>query len=252
MADQEELLKKRLLELAQKSYQSNCYVFTGFLNEMEQDCFYRIEKQINYVHYTMSGGFPGAERVMIRFGNPEEFGYEEDFPIQCIKAEPLMQKFADTFTHRDFLGAIMNLGIERSEVGDIVLKENRAYIFVSSKMASFIMEQLDQVKHTHIRCMLTEGEVTELARKLQKEEIQASSERLDGVVAKVYKMSRNACLELFRTQKIFVNGRLMENNSYALKEEDTVSVRGYGKFIYCGVSYITKKGKQNIVIERYV
>ena len=76
------------------------------------------------------GGAAGAERVMIRFGDEESLGYEQPFPIAIIKAEPVSPKFAEKLTHRDFLGAILNLGIERSTVGDIIVRESTAYFFV--------------------------------------------------------------------------------------------------------------------------
>ena len=69
-----------------------------------------------------------------------------------------------------------------------------------------------------------------------------SSELIDGVIAKLYQMSRSTSIEHFRLKKVFVNGRLCENNSAILKADDVITVRGYGKFIYRGVSYTNKKG----------
>ena len=62
------------------------YTFTHFLSLAEQDEFYTIEPELRYAGITVSGGCDGTERQMIRFGNPEEFGYEEAFPISCITA----------------------------------------------------------------------------------------------------------------------------------------------------------------------
>ena len=107
--DTEELLKKRFRELARKCYQQNQYTFTGFLSLADLSCFYETEKEISYVPYTIWGGSDLCERVMIRFGSEEELGYEEEFPIVCIEVKPLAAKFADELTHRDFLGALMNL-----------------------------------------------------------------------------------------------------------------------------------------------
>ncbi len=251
MTSEEELQKKRFIELADRSYQNGSYEFTGFLNENEISLFFELERELSYAGYQLEGGYAGADRRVLRFGNSEELGYEEPFPICCLKVEPLIQKFSDTFTHRDFLGAIMNLGVERSNIGDIVLRDNCAYVFVLDKMADYLMEQLNQVKHTHVSVKRFEETLTEFEKSRSIEEIQCSSERLDGVIAKVYRLSRNESLQLFRSQKIFVNGRQMENNSYLPKENDTISVRGYGKFNFCKVTGVTKKGKQNIRIERF-
>lgn len=146
----------------------------------------------------------------------------------------------------------MNLGIERSEVGDIVVQDKKAYLFASEKMAPYICENLDKVKHTYVRCLVTEELPREAQVHTENMVLQVSSERVDAVASKVFRLSRSEILDYFRTRKVFVNGRLCENNSYYLKEADTVSVRGYGKFRFSGVLSLSRKGKQNVLIEKYV
>ena len=75
--------------------------------------------------------------------------------------------------------------------------------------------------------------------------------RLDGLVAEIYHLSRSQSLTLFREKRVFVNGRLMENNSRSCKPGEVVNVRGFGKFIYDGIGYTTKKGKQRVRIRIY-
>lgn len=245
------LLKKHLLDLANQSYQNNMFTFTGFLSLHEQQLLTEVQKEIGSVSVTLYGGNTECERVMARFGNPEELGYEEEFPICCMKIEPLIEKFADALTHRDFLGAIMNLGIERSTVGDIFVQGKSAYVYCNIKMAEYFLEELDKVRHTNVKCRIVE-DVKELPTSEPiSQEILVSSVRVDGVIAKVYNVSRTSSLELFRTGRIFVNGKLMENNSYMLKEGDSVTARGFGKFNYIRQIYVTKKDKLRILIERY-
>ena len=239
-------LKKRIAELAQKSYEHNIYTYTGFLNMAEQDVFYGMLQEIKGTAYELFGGRTDCERQMLRFGSREALGYEEEFPIVCLAVHPLMEKFADHMTHRDFLGAVMNLGIDRSAVGDILLEGKSAYLFCTDKIASYIIENLDKVKHTSVKCMAVDA-VAELPVK-EPEEIRftVASERADGIIAKVYHLSRNQSLALFRERKIYINGRLNENNSYAMKDGDMVSVRGYGRFAYHGADHGTKKGKWSV------
>lgn len=246
-----ELLKKRLTELAEKSYRNNQYVFTNFLNLAEMNAFYEIQREISYVPYTAFGGADRCERLMLRFGSEELFGYEEPFPIRCIQAEPLIEKFADDFSHRDFLGAIMNLGIEREVVGDISIRGKCAYIFCTEKMASYIAENLVQVKHTSMRCKVLEETPEVLKPVLVPKEITAASERIDAVIGKLCNLSRSQSVLAFREKKVFVNGRQCENNSYFLKPGDTVSLRGFGKFVYEGIKYETKKGKLCVEVSIY-
>lgn len=236
-------LKKRFLELGEKSYQQNIYIFSGFLGMREQDVFWQAAQAMKHVPFSLFGGTEGCERVMVRFGSREELGYEEEFPIVCICIQPLLEKFAESLTHRDFLGALMNLGIERSTLGDIYVHGKTAYLFATFTIFPFILEHLEKVRHTNVKCSIVEEVPEMILGEAKEEEHLSASERIDGIIAKLYNMSRNQSLELFRTKKVFINGRLNENNSCNLKRGDVVSVRGYGRFTYEGIERETKKGK---------
>ena len=252
MDAEETLFKKRLTELANKAYTNSQYLFTGFLSMSELDIYYQIEREISYVPVTMFGGTKDCERVMLRFGSEELCGYEEPFPITCIEIAPMLEKFGELLSHRDYLGALMNLGIERSTLGDIIIVEKTAYLFCTEKMAPYILDNLDQVRHTHVRFKIAEHVPDSTITKIERKSCLVSSERADSVIAKLYNMSRSQGVELFRAKKVFINGRLNENNSGMLKSGDRVSVRGYGKFIYQGTAYETKKGKLSVEVDVYV
>lgn len=249
---EEDELKRHILDLANRCYQQNQYTYSGFLNAGEQALLFEMEQDISFVPWTLDGGGEDCERRMLRFGSVEMLGYEDAFPISCLIVKPLIQKFADVLTHRDFLGALMNLGIERDVLGDIIVKDNVGYVFCEDALAAFLQEHLDKVKHTSVLCEIAK-ECPEGARPdFQEEELVVSSNRCDAIVAKVCKLSRSQSIELFRAKKVFVNGRQYENNSGVLKSEDIVSVRGYGKFIFCGFLNETKKGRIRIGVKRYV
>ena len=95
MTQDTELLKKRFLELANKSYNASIFTFTDFLGLNEQSAFTEIKKELRGIKYQAFGGAEGAERIMIRFGDEDELGYPLPFPISIIKAEPVSQKYAD-------------------------------------------------------------------------------------------------------------------------------------------------------------
>ena len=236
-------LRNRLRELADKAFHQNMFTFTGFLGLSEQDIFWRMESELKHAGYTLYGGCEGADRQVLRFGNADELGYEVPFPIACIHIKPVAAKFAEQLSHRDFLGALMNLGMERSVVGDIKVGGKEAYLFCLDSIADYICSNLEQVKHTHVSCSVAE-DYEELAQEEPEIcSVQVSSMRIDAVIAKIYHKSRSECLELFRTGKVFVDGRLCENNSRVLKAGETVNARGYGKFIVNGEAGTTRKGK---------
>lgn len=252
MTDDTELLKKRFSELARKSFNAGIFTFTDFLGLAEQSAFSEIKKELRGVKYEAFGGAEGAERVMIRFGSAEELGYELPFPISIIKAEPVSQKYADKLTHRDFLGAILNLGIERDTLGDIVIIDNVGYIFAKEDIASYVSDSLTKVKRTDMKvCIVDSIPEGELYRTEQKT-VQVSGERLDAVIAKVFSLSREDAQSLFKKRLVFADGRQIDSPSYTPKENEKISVRGHGRFIYIGTQSLSKKGKLNLVVKRYI
>ena len=124
MSDEGELIKKRLIELHERAERSSYYTYTDFLGLMEQSL---LVEALGFAKYKAFGGAVGAERVVVRFGNEEDIGYDEPFPISILKITPKSQKFADKLSHRDFLGSLMNLGIERRCLGDIAIIDNAIY-----------------------------------------------------------------------------------------------------------------------------
>lgn len=252
MPTEEELRQmKRFAELAEKSYQQNIYLFTGFLGLGEQTLFYRAAPQFSHVSYTLFGGHPSCERLMVRFGDVEQMGYEGEYPIACVRIRPSAPKFAEALTHRDYLGALINLGIERSVIGDIFTAEKAAFVYCQDNMSGYICENLTRVKHTAVICELAETVPEEALPHLTEKTENVASERLDVILAAVYHLSRSQCIELFRSGRVFVNGCLYENNSGKPKQGDIVSLRGYGRFVYDGVVYETKKGRFAVKVEVY-
>ena len=229
MADDREIEQqtiRRYRELAERARQSGVYTYTSFHSPAGAALAYRAAEEREI---TMWGGAESCERVVIRFGDPQEIAYEEAFPIRILHVEPKQVKYAETLTHRDFLGAILNLGIERDVIGDIFVSDSAAYFFVLEEMADYVMNGLDRVKHTAMKCSLAEEVPADRLPKRCEETVTVSSPRLDAILAKVYHLSRGEAKDLFDAEKVFVNGRLCKNPETVLKEGSSISARGYGK-----------------------
>lgn len=246
----DEIFINHLKDLSLRSEQNSRYTFTQFLSLDEQSTLKELHR--NLYTYTLFGGIDGAERVVARFGNAEEFGYEESFPIICLKAEPVLKKFADQLCHRDFLGALMNLGIERKYIGDIILKESSAYIFIIDKMADYIMENLTKVRHTVIKVSPCDELPEDCTFSLESVSLPVTSLRLDCIIAACYSLSRSQCNELFAAKKVFVNGKLTENISHTAREGDIISLRGFGRFIFTSVGGTSKKGRTYVNLDKFI
>lgn len=252
MSDEGELLKKRFTELAGKSYNAGIFTFTDFLGLAEQAEFEAVKSKIGGCPYTVFGGARGAERVMIRFGSEDEMGYEVPFPISTLRISPKDKKFAEKLTHRDFLGAILNLGIERDCLGDIVIRDNEAYLFAKEGIADYIKSELFRVRRTEVTVSVSDTLIEGELYKTERKRIQANGERLDAVIAKVFCLSREDAQNLFSKKLVFASGRGIESVSYIPRKDEVISVRGYGRFIYLGYETLSKKGKLNIEVELYI
>ncbi len=248
----DDIIKKRFEELAERAYAENRFLFTDFLDMSQLACFYDMERDLSYAGTLISGGSDGCERCMIRFGSPDSTGYDEAFPICILRISPLQKKFSEALTHRDFLGSLIGLGLERTKLGDIVVGDNEAYVFVSDSIVEYIIETLDKVKHTSVKVEKCEEIPENLAPKLQEESLIVSSNRLDAIIAKVYNISRDTAVRCISEGKVSINGREMTGNAKGLKPGDIVSVRGKGKFIFESEGGTTRKDKLYISIKRYV
>ena len=238
---------RRFEEMAERAYVTGRCLFTDFLSLDEVDLLLQCQSELEYAGLALFGGTDGCERVMARFGERED-----PFPIYCLKAEPAQQKFADTLTHRDLLGAMMNLDIARDTLGDIYLRDNVGYIFCKDSVAPILLEELTKARHTTLRCAIC-GELPEgLCTRTEEKLIQVASLRADVLVAGMFKLSREESLELFRRGLVFIDGRRTENNSGTVSENSVISVRHQGKFRYLGVASTSRKGKLNVKVALYV
>lgn len=242
--ENETLLKKRLAELSHRAFERGYTTYSTFLNLQEISILKSLKLESKYILF---GGYENADRCVASFSNDEVYSY----PIVCIKIEPLQQKFSDKLTHRDFLGALMNLGIEREMLGDIKIINNEGYLFCLDKISQYIVDNLSSIKHTSVKCKIID-DIPELFNQLpDEEEYIVSSLRIDTVVSAVFKMSRNSASQLINQEKIFINSKTVYKDSVQLKEGDVVSVRGYGKFIYSQTVNETRKHKMVVAIRLY-
>lgn len=250
---EEQILKRRLLDLANTAYRRGICIFSDFLNLNEQNIFYSLKNDIPRIKYFAYGGFSDAERKVLCFcGNDnitEDMNME--YPIACIKVVPINQKFSDSLNHRDFLGAVLNLGLDRSKIGDILINENEGYLFVHMQISEFITDQLIKVKHTNVNCKQIECEDFHYEPKFAEITGTVSSVRLDSILSVAFHSSRSSLTGLIEGGKVSVGGKIITSNSYTLKENDVISVRGYGKFIFVGTSYQTKKGRYSVKVLLY-
>ena len=262
-----DFLAGRVRDLATRAYMNNFVTHTDFLSVSEIAMFHQMlsaEGVSNNVHeycgakYVIYGGFDEAERAMICF--LPDYMDEETFLMMeksessvcsCVRIRPINKKFADELNHRDYLGSLMNLGIERNRIGDIRTDQTKAFVFVMNDVADLICNELFRVKHTTVRCKKVKATECDIVPEYQEIEGTVSSERLDAVLALVYKLSRSKAHDLVEAESVFVDGKTAYSAGYDLKPGARVSVRGYGKFVYDGVQKETRRGRLSIKLKKY-
>lgn len=247
--NEQELCKKKLIDLSRQANRKGIVLFSDFLNLNELNIYHQNEKFFE-TKTEASGGVPFAERQIIAF-IPDALYYEWQFPIAYLEIVPSYPKFAEKLGHRDILGSMMNLGVDRSKLGDIIICEDKYFLICEESMAPYFMENLDKIRHTVVKLSPVSADALEQQQKFEEKDGIITSNRLDNMIACVYKFSRSQALEFFKAEKVFVNGKCVQNPSYRCREADIISVRGYGRFIFEREMGETNKGRMKVRYKIY-
>ena len=251
MTREEQQLEKHFRDLARTAYQRGIAVFSDFLNLNELNIFQSLRGEFSYLETETFGGYELAERQIAVF-RPEAPVFYADYPVKCLKIIPLNAKFAEDLNHRDYLGAVLNLGIDRACLGDILVEEDAAYLFCLERMADFIRDNLIRIRHTSVYVEQVEAENFHYEPKYKEVSGTVASVRLDKLLALAFNASRSSLTGLIEGGKVFVNGKLVTSNGYEPKEGDLISVRGMGRFRFRETGGQSKKGREYVILWRYI
>ncbi len=248
--ERSEELYRHLTDLYRRAEQRNAPVFSTFLSPAEQEDFRR-DPPKGGIRFSFEGGFPDAERRILVCGSEEDLGFRPEPPLRFLRFSPVSDKYSEELTHRDYLGAILSLGIERNLVGDLLIRENRAAV-VCLEQAVPLLLSLKEVRRTRVTGEECGPDLPEFTPVFREISVNIASERLDILVAAFCGLSRNHAAPLFPAGRVLINGRPETGPGKKIREGSVISVRGFGKFIYDGVSGESKKGRLFAVIRKYV
>ena len=113
------------------------------------------------------------------------------------------------------------------------------------------MDELTRVRHTPVSTGIIESQEFNYTPEYQEIKSTVASVRLDSLLSLAFPLSRSKMTRLIEGAKVYVNGKLITTNSYHVKENDIISVRGMGKFAYRGILSATKKGRYYVTIHKY-
>ena len=231
-----DFLIEHLHDLAEESFEKGT-AFSSFLSLDEQHLFVMHRIEFSYVPY----GFNHEEDYLRRM---LFFGEKKSFPLTVLKA-----KVENTLSHRDVLGAYMNLGLDRSTLGNIKVTEKEVFIEVLEHVAPLVMREFTSIRREKVNFSFYDGEV-DFRPRMKEVEIISSTNRLDGILSSLYKLSRQDAKDLVDKGKVLVLGKTAKN-TLSLEEGDVVSVRGFGKFLFEGLLRETKKERQVLLVYEF-
>lgn len=227
-------------ELRQKS------AFSDFLDPLRCSKFSALLAKDFNISLFSFGGYDKAERKMIGFFSDESISVS-DFPIEALEIS-YNSRFSKSPTHRDYLGSLIGLGIERTKIGDILPEEGSATVFVNTSISGYIIANLETVGRVKVKVAAKEFEKTQQKEEEKIIRFTVASLRLDVLVSAAFHISRGKAAELIKAEKVFVNWVSVTNASKNLKEGDMITLRGYGRMKLQEVIAETKKGRLAVSI----
>lgn len=232
-----DLLLARLDDLTDSVYHTDTPKFLGFLSAEESVLVSKRFKNQN-VKFSLFGGFDGALRVMLCC--KPDWCDEPSYPITALTVD-----FPPSFqlSHRDFLGSVLGLGLKREAVGDILIEQGRAVLFLSQDIAKYVMDNLTKVGRCGVK--ISEGFCLPLPQValMRENSVTVASLRLDCVVSAISNCSRNTAAEFIESGLVSVNSVISQKSTKAIQCGDIISVRHKGKFAIVSCESVTKKGR---------
>lgn len=250
---EERILLARVLDKMQLAGERGVPAVTPFLSPHERDGVERLIREMGSPRHRFTGGIDQAERCVCAFLPDwmEEFPSDgEDAPMTALRA---VWSGGTALTHRDFLGALMGMGITREKVGDILVGQGSCDMIVLKEIAPFLLQSMDSAG----RCRLSLSEVplSEVQQppcKVVQRRDTVASLRLDAVMSSGMGISRGKAADLISAGRVTLNWRECTRPDKPVAEGDTISCRGLGKCVLKEVGGESKKGRILIGMERYL
>jgi len=264
MDKQSHIIIERIKDLIYSTEQKHQVSTTQFLDLNQQSISSALLKETHTQHLYY-GGYPLAERRCLVLlpsymdlidwqdnNKLAEFELSEHNPITILKITFDTKFQSKALTHRDYLGALINLGIERQVIGDILTEDDLAYVFVLKHIADYIVTSLVKVNRYFVSVEAITAinkNITEPKFELRQGTVQ--SIRIDSILTCAFHISRTAVTEYISSGKVFINYKLVSKNSASLKEGDFITLRGVGKCKLIIIGTQTKKNRYHVTFHLY-
>ena len=254
-AEEEKYILANILDRYSQCEGHNIAVCSVFLSS---GTLTRAVEMLNSEHipHDIYGGYEESERNVICF-LPDYYTIEDIssspaiLDICCLEVKKDKFFKAVSLNHRDYLGALLNLGIERDVIGDIVINGDCAYIVCFKTAAEYIKDNLTRVGRCKVEVVILDNFDLKSNISIEEGMCNLSSLRLDAFIAGVFKFSRTAASESITKGIVCVNGIYTTDKTYIVKENDRISLKGNGKVVFYRIKNKTKKERLNCIIGYY-
>ncbi len=231
--------------------------YTDFLDMYQVSLVENFLRKIQFKNFQLYGGYEDAERkVLITF--PEKFNdkmLEKNYDkiLKVVRIQ-LPEEEKGKYSHRNYLGGIVKLGLKREKVGDILVGEEGGDIITVSDFAEVLKAQLPSLTRFENAKIEVEAiqNVRKLEIKVEEVSIIVPSLRLDNIVSDLARTSRSKASEIIAQERVFVNGQNETKNSKQVKCGDIITIRGKGRFIIKEFTGTTRSGRTVVLVEKYV
>ena len=246
LSEEERYLSAHIADMQRLAVKSGVPRFSMFLNEREAAVArYAVRGELAFF-----GGYDGAARTVcgvLEGTYAQEMSQEDVFPVGAVT---FTFRKSDKLTHREFLGALLSLEIKRELLGDILVAEGYAVVFVY-ETAIELVSRVDRIGRVGVTAEV--GITKPLPeRKMERRDVTVSSLRLDCIVAAAANTSREKSAALIKSGMVSADHTPCTNVSAEVRENTILSIRGSGRYRLTGINGETRKGKLRITIEKYV
>ncbi len=241
---------RRMLDMAEQVIKGRPFCIGNFTSPAGLSIAEAIRANYEQLVIASYGGYERAERIRIAFVD-NQYNGPVDFAIipLAIKWDPRFR----LITHRDVLGSLMSLGIERDQLGDIILVGGGAQILVTEGMADYITQHFTKIAMVPVSVTPMEPEDIQTKEERVKEvRTTVPSMRLDAVASSGFSVSRTKLVEAVNAGLIQVNWKPTKGPSQEVKVGDIISMRGRGRMKVEAVTGMSRKGRVGVHLIRYL
>ncbi|MDO5441651.1 MAG: YlmH/Sll1252 family protein [Bacillota bacterium] len=246
MTKEETLLINQIDDKRMQCEDQYCLTHTAFL-DVHQCAI--AENEFKYSKHILYGGYDDAERRVMVF-LPDYLDDIDDSPLEILRVS--VPKGSKALTHRDYLGSILSLGIDRNVTGDIIVRSNGADIIILKTMEEFLLSHYDQAGHVHLKTEIKpieELDLGEIHTSIKHDTI--ASARLDNIVGSAFNLSRTKAQDAITAGLVFVDNIQCTKPDKEIEENTKVVLRGKGKIILKNIGQKTKKDRLPVELEIY-